>query len=394
MKLCFIRLFASYYDAPFRRAFQKLGWEICEKTYYTPKDPYCDAPLMERIQTDLKDGGYDAVLTVNFWPLLAKVLSEGEIPYVSWSYDAPQNLPTTEEMEHENNYIFLFDRLEVERYRKMGITRVFHLPLAVDTEEWKRVTEAYYTFGQLPKASYASEVSLVGSLYQSTYPAIRESLGGYEARLLKGFCDAQMKLFGCYMIPELLTEETMEVIRRGFGEESPFQGITSRQLSYSIATYLTFLDRHLLLRLFAQRYDTALFTFQKADEIREMLPKVRVEESVDYSSQMPQVFAASKINLCPTLRCIGSGIPLRALDVMGCGGFLLVPLQPELMEYFVPNQDAGIYSTLEEAVELAEYYLSHEEQRKAVAASGQRKVQAAFRMEDRLQQMMDYVMSH
>ena len=125
-----------------------------------------------------------------------------------------------------------------------------------------------------------------------------------------------------------------------------------------------------------------------------MLPKVRVEESVDYSSQMPQVFAASKINLCPTLRCIGSGIPLRALDVMGCGGFLLVPLQPELMEYFVPNQDAGIYSTLEEAVELAEYYLSHEEQRKAVAASGQRKVQAAFRMEDRLQQMMDYVMSH
>ena len=72
----------------------------------------------------------------------------------------------------------------------------------------------------------------------------------------------------------------------------------------------------------------------------------------------------------------------------------MVPLQPELMEYFVPNQDAGIYSTLEEAVELAEYYLSHEEQRKAVAASGQRKVQTAFRMEDRLQQMMDYVMSH
>lgn len=66
MKLCFIRLFASYYDAPFRRAFQELGWEICEKTYYTPKDSYCDAPLMERIQTDLKDGGYDAVLTVNF----------------------------------------------------------------------------------------------------------------------------------------------------------------------------------------------------------------------------------------------------------------------------------------------------------------------------------------
>jgi spore maturation protein CgeB len=62
------------------------------------------------------------------------------------------------------------------------------------------------------------------------------------------------------------------------------------------------------------------------------------------------------------------------------------------LEYFVPNQDAGIYTSLEEAADLAAYYLANEEQRQNVARSGMEKVRAAFRMEDRLKQIMDLVM--
>lgn len=392
MKLIFIRLFQSYYDKPFLRAFQKLGWDVEEKTYYTPKDPYEDGQLMEMIRRDLKGKRVDAVLTVNFWPLLAHPLAELGIPYVSWSYDAPQNLPKTDGMEYDNNFIFLFDAMEVEKYRRLGITRVFHMPLGVDVEGWQKATKDYYASHKLSKSSFQADVSLVGSLYASTFPQIRQELSGYEAGLLQGFCDAQRKLYGCYMLPELLTDEVMKKIQKGFAPGHPLAGISSSQLSYSMATYLTSLDRHLLLRFFSETYDTALFTFQKKEEIAGQLPKVRVEASVDYATEMPQVFAASKINLCPTLRCIASGIPLRALDVMGCGGFLLIPSQPELLEYFVPNQDAGIYTSVEEAADLAAYYLANEEQRQNVARSGMEKVREAFRMEDRLKQIMDLVM--
>ena len=392
MKLFFIRLFRSYYDEPFLEAFRKLGWEVEEKTYYTPEDPYEDGRLMEMIRRDLKGKKADAVITVNFWPLLAQPLAELGIPYVSWSYDAPQNLPKTDGMEHANNYIFLFDALEVETYRRLGITRVFHMPLGVDVDWWQKATKDYYSSRKLTRASFSSQVSLVGSLYASTFPEIRREISDYEAGLLQGFCDAQRKLYGCYMLPELLTDEVMTKIRKGFAADHPLARISSRQLSYSMATYLTSLDRQLLLRFFSQTYDTALFTFQKKEEIAGRLPKVRVEASVDYRTEMPQVFAASKINLCPTLRCIPSGIPLRALDVMGCGGFLLIPAQPELLEYFVPNQDAGIYTSMEEAVDLAGYYLRHEEQRQQVALSGMEKVRVAFRIEDRLKQIMEFVM--
>ena len=106
---------------------------------------------------------------------------------------------------------------------------------------------------------------------------------------------------------------------------------------------------------------------------------------------MPYVFQGSKINLCPTLRCIGSGIPLRALDIMACGGLLMTPVQPELLEYFVPNQDAIIYSSMEEAADLMSFYLQHEDAMELLRKNGREKIRAAFRMEDRLQMILDQV---
>ena len=43
-------------------------------------------------------------------------------------------------------------------------------------------------------------------------------------------------------------------------------------------------------------------------------------------------------------------------------------------------------------MDLAGYYLRHEEQRQQVALSGMEKVRVAFRIEDRLKQIMDFVM--
>ena len=60
---------------------------------------------------------------------------------------------------------------------------------------------------------------------------------------------------------------------------------------------------------------------------------------VSYTAEMPDIFHTTKINLNITLRSITSGIPLRAIDILGCGGFLLSNYQPELCEYFTPDVD-------------------------------------------------------
>jgi spore maturation protein CgeB len=97
----------------------------------------------------------------------------------------------------------------------------------------------------------------------------------------------------------------------------------------------------------------------------------------------------SKINLNPTLKSIRSGIPLRALDILGCGGLLLSNYQAELVEAFIPNEEVVIYESIEDAAEKAEYYLNHEAERERVAQNGYRKACEMFSFDRQLEKLFN-----
>ena len=108
---------------------------------------------------------------------------------------------------------------------------------------------------------------------------------------------------------------------------------------------------------------------------------------VDYHTQMPLVFAESRINLNISLRSIHSGIPLRVLDIMACGGFVLSNRQPELAEYFTEGKELALFESKEECMEKIAYYLAHEDERQKIAAAGKRKVQEVFPYEKGLERL-------
>lgn len=102
---------------------------------------------------------------------------------------------------------------------------------------------------------------------------------------------------------------------------------------------------------------------------------------------MPFVFANSKINLNISLRSICSGIPLRALDIMGCGGFLLTNYQPELDEYFTNGVDYVYFDSKEDLLSKIEYYLSHPKERKEIASNALLRIASDFSYEHQLHQL-------
>ena len=104
---------------------------------------------------------------------------------------------------------------------------------------------------------------------------------------------------------------------------------------------------------------------------------------------MPEVFRRSKINLNISLRLIQSGIPLRVLDVLGCGGFLITNYQQEIAENFENGIDLVMYEDYVDLVEKVEYYLIHEEERKAIALNGYNKVRERFNFDDRVRIMFE-----
>ena len=124
----------------------------------------------------------------------------------------------------------------------------------------------------------------------------------------------------------------------------------------------------------AKKYQVVLYT-GSADN---MLYHVENRGYLDYNTQMPVMFNSSKINLNITLRSIQSGISLRALDIMGAGGFLISNWQPELAECFEEGKEVVMYYDRNDLMSKIEYYLQNEDERMKIAENGQKKIIEQF----------------
>ncbi|MFK2826128.1 glycosyltransferase [Bacillus sp. B190/17] len=64
----------------------------------------------------------------------------------------------------------------------------------------------------------------------------------------------------------------------------------------------------------------------------------------------------------------------RTFEVLAARGFLLTPSTPAVQETFIPGKHLVCSHSPEETIELVNYYLKHEEERKAIAHLGQKEV--------------------
>jgi spore maturation protein CgeB len=362
---------------------EKAGHKCNNIRYGSKPDKYEDETFFARMEKDLAEGDYDLVVTTNFWPVVSKVCQKHDLKYVSWFFDSPPNLPTAECMEYECNTIFFFARADYEQYKALGLTNVHYLPLAVNVDRLDSVKTDY--------CKYESEISFVGKLYESMLPALMSHMNEYQKGYIDGVVKVQLQLYGGYIVDDVITEEFTDDVRKRYRElsETAIQ-VTQKELTWAVASYVTHLERMTLLSVLSGHHQMKLYTFKLSDEEKAMLPKVEFMGPVKYLEEMPQVFRASKINLCPVLKANRSGIPLRALDVMGCGGFLLSSYQTELAEYFLDGQECVMYTSLEDAVAKAEFYLKNDDLRRQIAEAGKARIKEAFRYEDRIEELLSY----
>lgn len=106
---------------------------------------------------------------------------------------------------------------------------------------------------------------------------------------------------------------------------------------------------------------------------------------------MPYVFNNSRINLNISLRSIRSEIPLRAMDIMGCNGFLLSNYQADFYDFFVPGEDMAVFESKEDLINKCDYYLEHDNERRQIAANGFGKVNEFHTYKVRLKEIFDVV---
>ncbi len=376
MKILFIE-WASFGNADMKDAFTEEGHEVvCFP--FSNKDARRDEEIEKALASRLHETVPDAVFSFNYFPLISNVCKREGLPYISWIYDSPYVMLYSYTAINPCNAIHVFDRALCREFNAAGIKTVHYLPMAANTNR----------LDALGSPASAYDISFVGSLYTESHNFFdrMENLSPYTKGYLEGLMQAQMNVQGCNFIQESLSP-IMEELYRALPMDPNPDGVETREYLYAqyvINRKLTGLERLRLLTGITQKYTLDLFTLDPAFS----LPNLRNHGTADYYSEMPLVFKKSRINLNISLRSIKSGIPLRAFDIMGSGGFLLSNYQEDFLENFTPGVDFEYYESERDLLQKIEYYLTHEEERLAIAKNGHDQVAAAHTYRDRVREML------
>lgn len=329
----------------------------------------------------LKEDHYDAVFGIDYYPPVAKCCHDNSIRYISWSYDNPIDAIDVEEsLVYPEVMLFVFDRIQAQGYIKKGFDNVYYLPLAVNCDRLERIR-----LTKREEQLYSTDVAFVGKMYDSMIDSFLAHMDDYCRGYIESVVKAQSKVYGYYFIDEMLTDELIARVNNYFKVLNPDTEFSLRRenLSYAMGAQSTKIERLLLLKLVSAHYGLKYYSYEKCD----LLTNAQYMGTCNYYDQMPKVFKASKINLSITLKILQSGIPLRAMDILGSGGFLLSSFQPEIAEYFENGTDVVMYDSIEDAYEKVKFYLEHEDRRLKIAGNGHQKVKEYFSYENQFEKL-------
>ncbi len=381
------------------QAFAALGHDVVPYEN-EPKNYRIDPKYKSELKSFIRLKKIDLVFTSNYFPVISDACRDADIKYISWCYDSPLILTYSNTIFNKCNRVFIFDSQMVCDLRGAGVKNVWYMPLAVNA---KRLEKMKATPEQ--RKIVEADVSFVGSMYTEKHTLYdrMDKLDEHTRGYLEGVMASQRLVYGCSFIEEALTPDVIKKMQEAMPLETHKDGFET--LAYTYAQYF-------LYRKISQTERTEIIS-----EISSLLSKTDIRDgtskrpampfklytpsptpfladaqnmgTVHYMDEMPLVFQNSRINLNITLRSIKNGIPLRAMDIMGAGGFLLTNWQNDFGSHFVDGEDFVSFSDKHDLCDKIEYYLSHEEERKKIAQNGCRKTRACHTYEKRLSQMLE-----
>lgn len=341
-----------------------------------------DDEAVSILRDKLIENRIDVAISYNFSPALSDACMKLGILYICWAYDAPIQMLFEKQVTNNCNYIFSFDRKQIEQTKKMFNCNIHYLPLGTNTTRNNAVEMT-----QKDRNRFSCDVSFIGNLYSENEYKLAVTGADSQTKdeldnLIEdafGKWDGNDRLYGC------LSEKTKSDICRLIANE------TSMDLD-------TFYSTVILVRVLAHReriemirrlavFDLGFYSNDTSVEI----PGVLTRPPVNYLEELPNAYRFSKINMNLTMRGITSGVPLRVFDIMGVGGFSMTNYQPDVDELFSPGKDIEVYHSFDEMVEKVEYYLRHDDVRQKIAFEGARTISENYTIEKQVGKMLEVI---
>lgn len=387
-KILFIE-WSSFGNPYIKEAFNRLGYDV-EKILLDTKrvDTRMDAEYTEKLVKRILLGDYRFIYSFNYYPIVAIACKACRVPYVSWTYDSPFIQLYSQTLSYDTNFAFVFDRGTCVDLEKKGY-RTYYLPMASPVGGYEQVLR-----DKDKGAKYSGDISFVGSLYSETEMNLyrhMDKLKDYEKGYMDALIMSQKNVYGYNFIEKILCEnpQIVERVREVCPVYAQGDGIETAEwtlANYFLSRRVTAIERTEILGLLGKNYSVNLYTPGVAN-----IAGVTNRGKADYHTEAPHIFANSKINLNITLRSIQTGIPLRAFDIMGSGGFLVSNYQEDYLGLFEPDEDFVMYFSYEDLLDKVDFYLKNDTERKRIAMNGYEKVMAHHTYLHRVQTMLSVV---
>lgn len=372
MKIIFYR-YNSICEPDYIDSFKIAGLEVIEETAEMTKKEISNAERVKLIETQICEHHPIFVFSINFYPVISEICKIYNTLYLCQTVDSPVPELFHTAVTNPTNRIFLFDREQYNRFSPYNQTNIYHLPLAAGTARFDRVLSAITSKDRI---NFSHDISFVGSLYSEKNPfrALGSLPDDIRVRADEIVNNALTNRYALnlekYISPDITAEiktADPDFYILSSSVDNPDSYIAAHQY---LGCQVTQLERIGTLNALAEHFNVDLYTLSDPAPLK----NIRLHKGANSLTEMPKIFNLSKINLNMTTEPIMSGLPLRIFDIMGCGGFLMSNLQPEITDYFEIGVDLETYSNLDELIEKCQFYLTHDEARIRIAANGREKV--------------------
>lgn len=387
MKIIYLE-WNSYANTYVKNAFWELGHELVCIDFPASGNVKSNEDLSSQIALSIINTNADIVFSLNYYPVAAVACKACRVKYVSWTYDSPYILLYSDTILLDTNYVFIFDKAEYYNLVNLGVKNIYYLPMAACVDYYESIVPSSHDINM-----YQADVSMIGSMYSEKKHNLYKKLEGlpsYDKGFIEALIESQKFTYGADIITQAIPDSLLDDIRDLAPMLMPDDELQSAAWTYSyyfLMREVTKRERHEALNALGKKYNVTLYTHESTKSLQNVVNK----GPLDYYAQMPLAMKCSKINLNITLRSILTGIPLRAMDILGCGGFLLTNFQGDFLDLMIPNEDFVYYESLDDLVDKVGYFLYHDSERNEIAHNGFVKVKEHHTYRHRIEKMLSII---
>jgi spore maturation protein CgeB len=268
----------------------------------------------------------------------------------------------------------------MDRVRRFGFEKVFYLPGATNPKRFRPME-----LSEEDKSKYECNISFVGnsgSDVLKTYKKYREWLT--ESALRKAVEE----------IVEIQAQNPLLNISDVIGEVEEALNLTlpnpEGEGGKSLSVCLEFAAMALRrIRMIKVVGDFGVNVYGDEGWLESLDQKSQFRGMIDYQTELPKLYNASKINLNVTKSQLKTAINQRVFDISACGAFILTDYRRDLLELFEVDKEVVYYKDEQDLREKVEYFLKNPKVREALSKNARKKVLEKYTYEKMINQMLE-----